>query len=239
MVTENNLDLPNIDDLTSDKMSPNVPAETTAIIRIKPDTDLAVVSLKDSITKLKEYALARTITKDEDVSPITDDLAVIAGLKKSLNALKDQYVKPVKAHLADIVTVFTDLGILLDEADRINRTKVTAYRVEQQKRAAEAAEINRQKEELARKEAAFNGTGEVTIDTTPVEAAPVLHKVSTDMGSLGTQTVWKWSLEDLSKVPVEYLTIDAVKVGKVVRAGLRNIPGIRIFSEDVLRVNTR
>lgn len=235
MVTENKIlnaeTLPAID-IATEKMD-------VAIININPQSDLAVVNLKAEIGKLKEYAIARTITKDEDVSPITDDLSIIAGLKKSLNALKDQYCKPVKAHLVNIQTVFVDIGLLLDEADMINRSKITAYRTEQMRRQAEAEELNRQAIELAKKQAEFSGTGEITVDLTPLEAAPVLKRVNTEMGSMSTAKIWRWELEDLSKVPVEYLTIDAAKIGKVVRAGLRNIPGIKIYCEETLRVNTK
>ena len=219
-------------DIATEKMD-------VALININPQSDLAVVNLKVEIGKLKEYAIARTITKDEDVSPITDDLSIIAGLKKSLNALKDQYCKPVKAHLVNIQTVFVDIGLLLDEADMINRSKITAYRTEQQRRQQEAEDLNRQAIELAKKQAEFSGTGEYSVDLTPIEAAPVLKKVSTDMGTLSTTKVWKWEVTDLSKVPSDYMVLDVARVTKLVKAGIRVIPGIRIFSEESLRINTR
>lgn len=235
-------DLPEIESLgnfSGDNMSQSVPAEATAIVKINPGDNPAIINLRAEIIKLSNYASSRVIKSDLDIVPVTDDLALISKLKKAIKEKQDEYVSPIKTHLEKVQFVFKDLLACLEGVDQINRQKVTAYRAEQQKRAAEAAEINRQKEELARKEAAFNGTGEVTINTTPVEAAPILGKVSTDMGTLGTSKIWKWELQDLSKVPTEYLTIDAAKVGKVIRAGLRNIPGIRVYSEDVLRVNTR
>jgi hypothetical protein len=210
-----------------------------AIINIKPQEDVSVVYLKAEITKLKEYSLTRTITKDEDISPITDDLSLISNLKKALKEKADEYIKPIKGHLASVQTVFNDILAILDEADQINRNKIMAYRNEQKRRQAEADELNRQAVELARKQAEFSGTGEFTVNTEPVIAAPVVKKVSTTMGTVATQTIWKWELEDLSKVPNDYKIIDASKITKVVKAGLRNIPGIRIYSEDTLRVNAR
>jgi len=46
-------------------------------------------------------------------------------------------------------------------------------------------------------------------------------------------------LADMSQVPEEYKIIDAAKITKVVKAGLRNIPGIRIYQDECSRVTTR
>ncbi len=45
--------------------------------------------------------------------------------------------------------------------------------------------------------------------------------------------------EDLAKVPLEYMMVDASKLGRVVRAGLRTIPGVRIFPKESLSIRGR
>lgn len=50
--------------------------------------------------------------------------------------------------------------------------------------------------------------------------------------SYKSKSVPKWELEDVSKVPMKYLTVNAVEVNKAVRAGARDIPGLRIWEEE-------
>jgi hypothetical protein len=69
------------------------------------------------------------------------------------------------------------------------------------------------------------------------EAAPTLYH--TDDGTTSKVSIRKWELVDFSQVPDEYKAIDAVKIGKVVRAGIPSIPGIRIWQEETLRVGTK
>ena len=48
-----------------------------------------------------------------------------------------------------------------------------------------------------------------------------------------------WEVIDFDMVPNEYKAIDASKIGRVVRAGLHAIPGIRIWEEETLKVTAR
>jgi hypothetical protein len=227
-----------MENIPSANMSQNVP-ETAAIIQIKPETNPTIIRLKTELGRIRDLALSRTITKDEDLTPATNDLAIIAKFKKTLEDTKSEYLKPLKAHMDDFNAVFNGIKALLEEADTVTRLKIKQYRDEAIKRAAEAEEINRQKNELARKEAAFSGTGEFTTDTTPVDVPAPVNRVSTEMGTVSATKIWKWELQDMEQVPDDYKIIDAGKITKVVKAGLRNIPGIRIYCEDSLRVNTK
>ncbi len=220
--------------------SQNIPAVIeTAIIKVNPSRDETVIALLTEVQGLFQWAEVRTIAADVDVKSATEDLSLIAKVKKAIEDKRKEYTNPINEHLKAVNESFKTLTGPLEQADKITRGKILAYRQEQARRAKEAEEINRQKEELARREAAFNGTGEV-IDTTPVVVPPMppAH-VRTEVGTLGTMKVRKWEVEDLSKVPLDYLMIDAAKVGKVVRAGIPSIPGIRIWEEDTLRVSTK
>jgi len=209
-----------------------------ATIRVRPQQDPAVFALSEQAERLRDIALERRIVCDADLSPATEDLSVIAQVKKGLAAIKTEYVKPIKGHLDDVNAAFNMILKPLEEADSITRAAILAYRAAAQKRAAEAEAINRQAEELARKQAEFSGTGEFTVDTTPKVAPAVVDKVRTDIGSAGVMKVTKWELVDKAAVPEDYKILDAAKITKIVKAG-GSIPGIRVYTEDTLRVNTR
>ena len=212
----------------------------TAIININPGSDQAVVALHQEALKLQQFAESVTIATSEDVKLVTDDLSLLAKLKKAIEEKRKEYVGPINDHLKQVNDAFKMIVSPLESADKINRNKVMEYWKKQELLRQEAEAINRQKEELARREAAFNGTGEVTIDTTPViiPPAPPTH-VRTDVGTLGTMKVRKWEVEDITKVPAEYLQVDSVAVGKLVRAGIKSISGIRIWEEETLKVNAK
>jgi hypothetical protein len=214
-----------------------IPADT-AIISVNPVANLDYLKLKDSLISLKQYAEARFINSDKDIVPATDDLAVISKCKKELTALRDQYIKPIRGYLEEVAQPFSELAGLLADAELINKEKIKAFTIFQQQKMAEIAEVNRQAEEVARKQAALNG-GEFTVNTTPIEAPTPVHKVSTQSGAT---TIVKqpptWELENETLVPKEYWMLDTTKIGKVIRAG-GSIPGIKIIQQTGVRVTTR
>ena len=120
-------------------------------------------------------------------------------------------------------------------ADKLIRRKILDYRAEIDRKRRECDEIERLRAEAAEREAALTGQPIIQPEPTPVIAAPP-NRYHADNGMLGKVTVRKWELEDFSRVPDEYKTIDSVKIGKVVRAGIPSIPGIRIWQEETLRV---
>jgi hypothetical protein len=210
--------------------------------------------LKAEITKLAEYAAARVITKDEDAAPANDDLSLISKLRKAIKEKQAEYCDPIKLNLDAVKGVFTDLLDMLEKAYETNRTKLTNYHNIQVARQKEADELNRQAEELARKQAEFSGTGEFTVNTTPVEAPPPIHKVASSMGTSSFKANWTWRLVDINKVPRDHMILDSGKIGKEVKSGLRDkiekdangvevrtpaIPGIEIYCEDILANRAR
>ncbi len=123
----------------------------------------------------------------------------------------------------------------------------------QRKLEAEAAEKNRklQEEALARakEEAKAKGIPVEEVKAPVVEmiqpvqvCAPVLPKqqspVRTETGSASARKAWAFELEDINKVPRSYLVLNEKKVRDDVRAGIRNIEGIKIYEETLTTFRT-
>ena len=215
------------------------PIPITALINISPEADPAVIKLFEDAQQSKKWAESRVIKCNDDLKPATADLAVMAKIKKQLMAKKVEYTTPLRDNLKHIVEVFNGLLEPLEEANQITRKKVTDYIFEQNRKKAEAEALEARKLALAREEAELNN-GEFTVPLNTVvipEAAPT--KVHTGMGSTGMRKLKKWEIENFADVPDEYKMIDAAKVGKLVRAGIDHIPGIRIYEEETLTVTTR
>lgn len=215
-------------------------SEQTVAVRVRPEEDADVVILREEIIGLQRYADARVISCVDAIKGATDDLTVMSRLKKALEEKRKEYVGPLNEHVKVINSMFKSLSDPLEQADRTTRGKILAYnrKLEDDRLAAErAAQLEKEAAEIKARLA-----GEPPPDTTDIKTvetqAPV-SKVYRDTGSLGMMMVRKWEVFDLSKVPLDYLMIDAAKVGKVVKAGVPSIPGIRIWLEESLRITTK
>ena len=81
-----------------------------------------------------------------------------------------------------------------------------------------------------------------TEDPAPVVVAPQVSpntKTTIDgMGSASVEMIWTFSIVEPSKIPHEYLIPDTKKIAAAVKAGTRDIPGIKIFQEPDVNVRS-
>ncbi len=209
----------------------------TVQVKIKPDEEQAFLALRSQAIEMLRFAEFRVIASTEDVKLATEDLALIAGVKKAVEDKRMEFTTPLNGYLKEINATFKQVSEPLDQANKITRDKVLAYRAEQERKRQEAEAINTEKMELARREAALN-EGEITVDLTTVivpDAQPA--HVFTGTGSMGTAKVWKFEVVDFGLLPNEYKLADLIKIGKVVRAGVA-VPGVRSWQEESLRITT-
>ena len=212
--------------------------ETKELTLYEPAQDQSVVALYNEAQKLLEFANSRIIANADDTKAATNDLSLIAKLKKAMEAKRKDYLQPFQEHVKEVNEAYKTLMVPVEQADFVTRQKVMAYQREQARIAAEQEEINRLRMEAAQKEAALNN-GEIKEAVNLVEVQEVQKNVSTDMGSLGIMKVRKFAVEDITKVPAEYLRVDEVAIGKLVRAGIPSIPGIKIWTEETLKVSSK
>jgi hypothetical protein len=67
---------------------------------------------------------------------------------------------------------------------------------------------------------------------TPTGPAPTPRAVAGAVGVASVQTTWTFEVVDAASVPPTYLTADTVAIGRAVRGGVREIPGVRIFARE-------
>lgn len=210
----------------------------TALVKVKPEVDQAVIALHEQSIKLEQYAMALVITSDGDIKSATNDLSIISGLKKAIEEKRKEYTQPINEHLKAINEAFKTLTEPLSSADKITRQKILDYRGEQERQRQEAEKIAQLEREAAERKAAL--TGEPIVVPEVVEAPPAApNHYRTEMGTLGQRMIRKWELLDMSQVPEEYKILDSAKITKVVKAGIPSIAGIRIYEEPILTVTTK
>lgn len=68
-------------------------------------------------------------------------------------------------------------------------------------------------------------------------AAPVLSSGNSSFSKIkGSTKTWVFEVEDINLVPREYLVVDEIRIRKNVIAGVRDIPGVRIYQKDGLAI---
>jgi hypothetical protein len=212
----------------------------TVKITTTPQPSDAIVKLQAEAESLLMYARERIIDNDDDAKGAVEDLSIISGVKKALEENRQQYTKPLNARLDTINAVFKTVSVPLAEADKITRDKVLAYNADQDRKRAEAERINALKREVAKAEMELHGEILPDTNTTSVEVPDgSKQRIRGSMGMASKSVNWKWKLKNFAELSDEYKLPDAAKIGKLVRAGMREIPGLEIYPEDNLVVTPK
>ena len=64
------------------------------LIKVDQKSEPGILLLLAESNQLRDYAIARVIATAEDVKTATNDLAIIAKLKKTMEAKRKEYLQP-------------------------------------------------------------------------------------------------------------------------------------------------
>ena len=210
------------------------PPQRTALVQISPGADERVAALYQEGVALQQYAIARTIQSDADVKNATDDLTVIAGVKRAIEDRRREYVGPLNDYLKAVNDAFKTFAEPLGVADALTRSKVLDYRKEQERIRQEQERINRLRLEAAQAEMRLKGELTEAVNTMEVAPAPPA-RYRTDIGTLGVAETWKFEVVSFYWLPNDYKLPDNARIRKAVEDGA-TIPGVRAWKEEGLRI---
>lgn len=216
------------------------PIDQRALIKVKPLQDDLIKSQVDNAEMALQYAQMRVVTNQKEAEDATNDLSLIAKMRKIANGYMADYTKPIKAHLDAVKTDFDSIMKPLEEADTITRQKLGDYRKEQERKVREQEAINRDKMELARREMELNGELSQPIDLieTKVHVPTV---VRADAGTSGMRDNWTYEITDFAVLPNEYKVPNTSLLNSLAKSvkDTRAIPGLRIYNDRVVVVRPR
>ncbi|HDZ27506.1 hypothetical protein LCGC14_1200360 [marine sediment metagenome] len=192
---------------------------------------------EEAIKEMVAKSRAFKITDDE-----SNSMAVQMGLqaKKLAKRIKEAGADKTKEHrlftgaVRNLVKVYTDM---LEDIETGLKGKFRVY--------SRLKEIKQKEDERKLQEANRKLQAEIDRDAKKKKIDPVqLPEVAlpqkqaptrTEKGSASIRKKWTWDKEtyDFSKIPDEYKMIDGPAISKAIKAAVRNIPGIRIFQDDV------
>lgn len=181
------------------------------------------------------------IKKVADVSIVsTETLQVAVGLTQELKQARTRaeevrkfFVDPLNKQVKGINAKFKPFIDTLIKAESEVKGKMEAYETGQEKlRLAEEERLRRlQEKKFARETAKAEKKG---VETPP--PPPPIKVEKEQVSGYQVRKVWDFEITDIKKIPAEYLIPDEKKIRKVVSAGLREIPGVRIFEKTISAV---
>jgi hypothetical protein len=155
-----------------------------------------------------------------------------------------------KAHKDAIALRNRILAPLVDAEAKLRDAAVSWKKSEDKRIADEQARLQREADERAKRERealerkAAEMKTEAKRDEYLSKAAAVVAPVvrveteAPQVSGAAIATTWTFDVVDVNQIPREYMSVDMVKIGKVVRAmkAGTNIPGVRVFTKEGLRV---
>lgn len=190
-----------------------------------------------------------------DFEKTSEWLKLVAGTEKNIKKLEKEKCAPHKAEIDAIKAVFAKPLELLATAQQIAREKLNAYLMAERKIAEDNARrefADRQKE--AQKELRKLDRKEKTADKYDIATANALRESIADKRqdiidkatapieinqsgeNASVRMVWAFDIKDIAQIPSEYLVLNEKAVREAIKAGVREIPGLKIYQKPTVAI---
>lgn len=216
-------------------------ATEMAELNLKPDNDNANNMLRMA---------SLPIETDAEYQSGAVFLKAIKKAYAGLDEREKQITRPINESLKRMRALFENPKSILGKAEYLLKSNMLNYqrrieaeqrRKQQEAEAAAKAERDRLAQQAA--EAAQRGYHDeaqaMRQKEAQVVAAPVTP-VETKVQGVSMRTAYDFEVADEAAIPREYMLVDKVKIGRVVRAlgAQTSIPGIRVIERKVMAVQT-
>ena len=189
-----------------------------------------IVKVEEEILKQIQpiLVMAETIEVDNatDVDEGSKFLRKIKDAKIIIEDKRKSFTGPLNESLRNINKSFKDMVKPLDEAEEVVKRKILKWRRTEAERSAE-------EERILMEARAVLKEAEIELpDIDHVSPMPIENKIG------NVQAVKRWTFEviDADKIPRAYLILNTVSINSMIRQGLRDIPGLRIYQEESLSI---
>ncbi len=207
-----------------------------------PETEAQEV--QELTSGVVQAAESVVVNSGEGMNEASDILSWVAKAKKQVEDKRKFLVKPLNDHVKAINEMFKGYMAPLEQADAMLRKKVLTYRQEQERirraeeeRLRKEAEAERKRlEKQAKKEGVAPPPPPPPVAPTMQEQAKTVHS---DMGAVSAKMVWDFEIVDEDKVPRNFMIVNEKAIRAAVKAGVRNIPGVKVYQKEELAVRAR
>lgn len=170
-----------------------------------------------------------TVGVASGIEVLTEETALkasdyVKGINDKLKKIEEKrlsFTKPLNESLNAINATFKELSAPLNEVKTVVTNKIMAWRRTEQERVAKEEARRRAIQEAHAKQGH------------EVKAPVVMEKPKATIGNVQVRKIWKYKIEDFSKIPDSYKTLDTNMVNIAIRGGLKEIPGLNIYQEEI------
>jgi len=187
-------------------------------------SDKEIQVMEKQVSPLVAQAGKYIIKSVEDVDKSSEFLKKVKDTEREIEAKRLEFTKPLNQSLRAINATFKQLKEPLVEARILLTGKIMDWK------QAETARLEKEEARRRKIQEAHAKKGHT------VEAPVVLDRPQKTIGNTRTTKFWTFEVQDLGKVPTEYLEIDTVEVRQAIRNGVREIPGIKIYQDERLSI---
>lgn len=215
--------------------------------KLKADVTLYVAPIKNIVVK-SSIEMEVAVKTGREVKAWTKK---VEDLRKSLVAPLNEQVKKINDYARQILSPLEDSEKLIkshlvlwekhletqrrEDMARIEKRRQESLFAAKKKQEEDAKAIEELplddsdlgRERLVSQVQANRVSDQIYKDAKKEEKAVSQMKVS------NTRKIWKFHVEDINKVPHEYLALDAVLVRQAISKGITEIPGLRVYQETV------
>jgi hypothetical protein len=176
------------------------------------------------------------IRDTKDLATANDALVQLKRIDLLVETKRKSLTKPLKDAAKKIEAQFKPTADLIEKADAMLRTKLLAYRQDEERKAEQARKALLDQAATATEAGDTNAALVLSQQAMSVGTDLATTSQATD-GSVQVKMLWTFEVEDQAAVPLEYHTLDTTKIRAAVRAGVREIPGVRIFQTEQVAVS--
>lgn len=209
------------------------------------EKDKEVKRVITKIVKMGEEVQTLQISTTEDEKNAVEFTKQIKSGTKKIDDMRKGFTEGARQFVNQVNNFFMPTINKLKEYEKEIKKKMTIYRLAIERKnqiQQEEAERKRKKEEESYKKkcekANEKGKELPPIQfSKPIDIPQNIEKTTkTNDASATYKDVKKWELINISEVPREYLILDEKKITKLVKAGIENIPGIRIYETKEISI---
>lgn len=214
----------------------NRPSEPKRPLTPVLDLDVAKRNLspyREQIVNMVKEAMALTIENDES-NTIAVELGTQAKkLNKTIEAEKKRIIERPNDFIKAVRNFCKSFQDQLEKIEYTLKQKITTYQTKRElERRKTEEETRKAAEELQKKidkEAKKAGVEAPKIET-PIIPEPS-KVIRTDSGTSHIRKEWTFEITEPWNVPHKYMKVDEQAIRKAVKAGIREIAGVRIYQE--------
>ncbi len=198
----------------------------------------ALARYDSDIAEMKKQAKAAVVADDATKKVVVAMTGRAKTLVKAIETVRkaavdppNDYVKCVNSLCKGYQKKFQDI------ADDLTG-KCTIYDRDQEDKRREAERIAQDAARKIQEEARKAGVPAEDVPEIKVVLPKAPTVTRTEDGSSYTRVDWKYEITDVSALPREYLIPHESLINRAVKAGVRVIPGVRIYQEQSTRIRT-